>query len=175
MENEMHIVASHFGTAPVDPAAILADLCVDYAERPIRLGESAWIERQGDRFSVVVNSVDGRARRRFSAAHELAHYLMHRDLMYVDRARVNRHTDRLYGERVDNPASPFTRQHDTQANRLAVQILMPAPLVCAKFAAQPDVGRLAADFGVSKGAMAIRLGTLGLAAAPQSSPLALAI
>ena len=43
MENEMHIVASHFGTAPVDPAAILADLCVDYAERPIRSGESAWI------------------------------------------------------------------------------------------------------------------------------------
>ena len=46
MENEMHIVASHFGTAPVDPAAILAHLCVDYTESAIRSGESAWIERQ---------------------------------------------------------------------------------------------------------------------------------
>jgi len=169
----MHIVAGHFGTAPVDPAAILADLCVDYSERPIRPGESAWIERQGDRFSVVVNSEDGLVRRRFSAAHELAHYLMHRDLMYVDRARMSRHTDRLYGEQVENPTSPFTRQHDTQANRLAVQILMPAPLVRAKFAAQPDVGRLAADFGASRAAMAIRLRSLGLE--PLSVPQALAI
>ena len=146
---------------------------MDYAERPIRSGESAWIERQGDRFSVVVNSEDGPVRRRFSAAHELAHYLMHRDLMYVDRARMSRHTDRLYGEQVENPTSPFTRQHDTQANRLAVQILMPAPLVRAKFAAQPDVGRLAADFGASRAAMAIRLRSLGLE--PQFEPQALAI
>lgn len=163
MENEMQTVARRLTSAPVDLSAIFADLGIDYCEKPIGSGESAWIERKGDRFSVVVNSSEGAARRRFSAAHELAHYLLHRDLMQIDGDRMNRHTDRLYGEPEDNPASPFTRQHEIQANRLAAQIVMPAPLVREKFAAQQDAGQLATDFGVSKAAMEIRLRTLGLA------------
>jgi Zn-dependent peptidase ImmA (M78 family) len=83
--------------------------------------------------------------------------------MQIDGDRMNRHTDRLYGEPEENPASPFTRQHEIQANRLAAQIVMPAPLVREKFADLRDAGQLATDFGVSKAAMEIRLRTLGLA------------
>lgn len=162
MENEMQIVARHLGAAPVDLNAIFDELGIDYSERRIGSGESAWIERIGDRFHVVVNSAESEARRRFSAAHELAHYLLHRDLMQIDGDRMNRHTDRLYGAPEDNPASPFTRQHEIQANRLAAQIVMPAKLVRQKFNTEQDITRLAADFGVSKAAMEIRLRTLGL-------------
>ncbi|NIJ39328.1 Zn-dependent peptidase ImmA (M78 family) [Sphingopyxis panaciterrae] len=164
MENEMQTVARYLGAAPVDLYAIFDALGIDYAEKPIGSGESAWIERKGDRFSVVVNASEGATRRRFSAAHELAHYLLHRDLMQIDGDRMNRHTDRLYGVPEDNPASPFTRQHEIQANRLAAQIVMPAPLVRKKFAEYQNAGQLAAAFGVSKAAMEIRLKTLGLAA-----------
>lgn len=163
MENEMQIVARHLNSAPVNLRAIFDDLGIEFSERPIRSGESAWIERIGERFSVVVNSTETAARRRFSAAHELAHYLLHRDLMRIDGDRMNRHTDKLYGDPVDNPTSPFTRQHEIQANRLAAQIVMPAPLVRAKLAEQQDIGVLAAEFGVSKAAMEIRIKTLGLA------------
>lgn len=163
MENEMQTVARHLETAPVNLKAIFTDLGIDYYERPLSSGESAWIERVGDRFSVVVNSTEGAARRHFSAAHELAHYLLHRDLMQVDGARMNRHKDWLYGEPEDNPASPFTREHEVQANRLAAQIVMPGKLVREKFIEKPSVAELATDFGVSKAAMEIRLKTLGLA------------
>lgn len=163
MENEMQIVARHLESAPVNLSAIFADLRIDYCERPLSSGESAWIERIGDRFSVVVNSFEGVARQRFSAAHELAHYLLHRDLMQADGDRMNRHTDRLYGEPEYNPASPFTRQHEIQANRLAAQIVMPAKLVREKFAECQNAGQLSTEFGVSKAAMEIRLKTLGLA------------
>lgn len=159
----MQTVARYLGTAPVNLPAIFDALGIDYSERPIHSGESAWIERRGDRFSVVVNSAEGTARQRFSAAHELAHYLLHRDLMHIDGDRMNRHTDRLYGVPENNPASPFTREHEIQANRLAAQILMPAPLVRQKFYECHDAGQLASDFRVSKAAMEIRLKTLGLA------------
>ncbi|MEH6790958.1 ImmA/IrrE family metallo-endopeptidase [Parasphingorhabdus sp.] len=163
MDNEMQIVASHLASAPVDLGAIFSDLCIDYSEQYIATGESAWIERNGDRFSVVVNSSEPEARKRFSAAHELAHYLLHRDLMHNDGDRMMRHIDRLYGLPVDNPASPFTRQHEVQANRLAAQIVMPGPLVRERHSAKNDVAALAAEFQVSKLAMEIRLKTLGLA------------
>lgn len=164
MENEMQIVARRLNSAPVNLNMIFEDLGIDYSEAFIGTGESAWIERNGDRFSVVVNYSEPESRKRFSAAHELAHYLLHRDLMHNDGDRMMRHTDRLYGTPIDNPESPFTRQHEAQANRLAAQIVMPGPLIRERFAACSDAGALASEFQVSKAAMEIRLNTLGLMA-----------
>lgn len=163
MENEMQIVARNLGLAPVDLGNIFAKLGIDYCEEPIWSGESAWIERDGERFSVVVNSDESPVRMRFSAAHELAHFLLHRDLMKVDGDRMNRHVDRLYGASIDAPGSRFTKAHEVQANRLAAQIVMPAALVRKEFAQNNDSAALAKKFQVSKAAMEIRLKTLGLA------------
>ena len=161
MENEMQIVARHLTSAPVDLEAIFADLGIGYCEKTIRTGESGWIERTGEHFEVVVNASDPAARRRFTAAHELAHYLIHRDLM-DHGARMMRHTDRLYGDADDNPNSPFKPHHEVQANKLAAQIIMPAPLIREKFAENPNHVALAAEFEVSAQAMEIRLKTLRL-------------
>lgn len=161
MENEMQIVARHLTSAPVDLKEIFADLGIGYSEEIILTGESGWIERTGENFDVVVNAADPIARRRFTAAHELAHYLIHRDLM-DHGARMMRHTDRLYGDVGDNPNSPFKPHHEVQANKLAAQIIMPAPLVREKFATNPNHVALAADFEVSAQAMEIRLKTLRL-------------
>lgn len=163
MENEMHVVARYLDRAPVRLEAIFADLGIDYRETGIRSGESGWIERVGDRFNVVVNADDPAPRRRFTAAHELAHYLLHRDLMEADGDRMKRHTDRLYGAAEDNPNSPFKRHHEVQANRLAAQIIMPGKLVREEFGKNAHVAALAERFGVSNQAMEIRLKTLGLA------------
>lgn len=164
MENDMKIVARHMRNTPVDLSHMFRDLGIGYIEKPITSGESGWIERIGDKFNVVVNSNESEARRRFSAAHELAHYLLHRDLM-EDGSRMNRHTDRLYGggSGDDQSCVLFKRHHEVQANRLAAQIIMPAELVRNKFATQKNSALLAKDFRVSKAAMDIRLKTLGLA------------
>lgn len=159
-ESDMRIVARHLTKAPVDLEAIFAELGIEYQE--IWMDEaSGAIERRGDSFAVNVNALESKNRRRFTAAHELAHYLLHRDLM-GDGEKMHRHIDSLYngGEQAGDVV--FSRAHEIQANRLAAQIVMPAPLVREKFAAQQDAALLASDFGVSKAAMEIRLKTLGL-------------
>lgn len=161
MENEMLIVARHLQQTPIELDNIFADLGIGYVERRMPPGQSGWIERKGENYEIAINSEDPRVRQRFTAAHELGHYLLHRDLM-EDGDRMNRHIDRLYGEPEDNPNSPFSSLHEVQANRMAAQILMPAPLVRDKFRDAPNLASLAKDFGVSQQAMEIRLKTLRL-------------
>lgn len=161
MENELQAVARHARRAPVDLKGMFADLGVDYREQPIWSGESGWIEREGDRYRVVVNQDEPETRRRFTAAHELSHYLLHRDLM-DQGSRMNRHTDRLFDNRGADQDSLFKSHHEVQANRLAAQIVMPATLIRQKFGTGLSVAELARDFRVSKAAMEIRLKTLGL-------------
>jgi Zn-dependent peptidase ImmA (M78 family) len=148
--------------APVDLTAMFADLGIVYNEQPIWSGESGWIERDGDQYRVVVNSDEPEQRRRFTAAHELAHYLLHRDLM-DHGSRMNRHTDRLYDLNGEAHDTVFKPHHEVQANRLAAQIVMPAPLVRQKHEQGMGSAELASEFRVSKAAMDIRLQTLGLA------------
>lgn len=147
---------------PTNVRAILSDLGVDYSEEPTPSDESGFIEVQDGHFRVVVNSREGRQRRRFTAAHELAHYLMHRDLLRQN-GRLNRHSDRLFDNRIMNDEAPFSAVHERQANRMAAQILMPAAkLIRLRDHGITDVDRLSDEFGVSKAAMGIRLKTLRL-------------
>lgn len=161
MDSELRIVGRYSTSAPVNLRAIFADLCVSYHEQPIMTGESGWIERDGNNYRVVVNANEGEQRKRFTAAHELAHYLLHRDLM-DHGSRMNRHTDRLFDKAGLKQDSLFKPHHEVQANRLAAQIIMPADLVRAKHEEGLSVEALSSEFGVSKAAMEIRLETLGL-------------
>tara|TARA_R110002072_G_C7539176_1_gene498086 strand:- start:258 stop:476 length:219 start_codon:yes stop_codon:yes gene_type:complete len=53
---------------------------------------------------ITVNSNEGPQRRRFTAAHELGHYIIHRDM--IDGKR---HLDRLYSEGgIANPYVPLS-------------------------------------------------------------------
>jgi Zn-dependent peptidase ImmA (M78 family) len=161
-KSEMRIVARHLAKAPVDLQAIFRDLGIDYEEIGM-FDASGSISRTGDGFTVTVNASESENRRRFTAAHELAHYLLHRDLM-GDGQKMNRHIDTLYGGKHQSGDVLFRREHEIQANRIAAQILMPKALVTERFTDNPDAGTLAKDFGVSKAAMEIRLKTLGLTA-----------
>lgn len=168
MENELEVVRRHMGVQPVNVAAIFSDLGVAYEERPILSGESGWIECIDGEFKVVVNSTEGEQRRRFTAAHELGHYLMHRDLLCV-AGRANRHTDRLFGANKEaNRETPFRKKHEVQANKIAAQIVMPASKIKDAWEVldlDPTLKAeaIAKQFGVSSAAMEIRLKTLGLA------------
>lgn len=160
-QSEMSILARHMKAAPVDLEAIFTELGIRY-QTDFMDGASGSIVRDGEKFTVTVNDLESSNRQRFTAAHELAHYLLHRDLM-GDGDRMHRHVDNLYDGGQSTGDKIFKREHEIQANRLAAQIVMPAPLVRQKFAENSDVARLAKDFGVSKAAMEIRLKNLGLA------------
>lgn len=162
-KSEMSIVAHHLASAPVDIKAIFSELGITYEERWMDDGASGALIRNGDNFTVAVNGLESSNRQRFTAAHELAHYLLHRDLM-DDGKKMQRHVDTLFGGGEQSGDIVFKRSHEIEANRIAAQIVMPKKLIEQEFANTSDAGVLAKQFGVSKAAMEIRLKTLGLAA-----------
>jgi predicted transcriptional regulator len=101
-------------------------------------------------YVIFINKKDPRVRQRFTLAHEIAHFVLHRDLIdseVVDRAMYR---------------SDLSTAHETQANRLAADILMPGHLLRREFAETKDVAVLARRFDVSMAAMEIRLKSLRL-------------
>jgi hypothetical protein len=103
-------------------------------------------------FAVYINANDARNRQKFTLAHEIAHFILHRDLINVG---IN--DDTMY-------RSELGSTYETQANQLAADILMPIRLVKKWRALIPDPKELAKKFEVSEQAMKIRLSNLAPAA-----------
>ena len=148
-----------------DITVLIRALGIGYAEKPLPAGQSGYIEYDDAGYNILVNSDENPRRRRFTAAHELSHYLLHRDLL-DDKGKLNRHVDVLFGPGAgSNPPDPLTAFHEAQANRYAAKLLIPERLVRVKYRAlNGDIAELARLFDVSRPAMEIRLKTLGLIA-----------
>lgn len=107
---------------------------------------------EGEGFIIRINRHDPLKRQRFTVAHELAHFLLHRD-----QIGTGIEDDVLY-------RSTLSDKREQQANRLAADILMPESLLAeAKDAAEEkgvgDVAMYLADlFAVSEAAMRIKVG-----------------
>jgi Zn-dependent peptidase ImmA (M78 family) len=147
---------------PVDVEGIIRALGIEYAEEMRPDSMSGLIDRYGDGYRIVVNAAHSHVRKRFTAAHELGHYVYHRDLIgdgiYDDAAY--RTTD-LSG-RYRNPK--ILLEHETQANRFASVVLMPSALIERLLreyrldTGNPrDVKELARMLDVSEQALRIRL------------------
>jgi len=105
----------------------------------------------GSGFAIYVNAKHSEVRRRFTIAHEVAHFVLHRKLIGDGITE-----DALY-------RSGFSDAVEREANGLAAEILMPKDLVREWF----DFGyrnatELAEKFNVSKQSMEYRLINLGL-------------
>jgi Zn-dependent peptidase ImmA (M78 family) len=141
-------------SAPVDVEAIARDLGIKiYREslEPGVYGKLARDPRSASGYSIYVNSSDSRLRQRFTIAHEIAHFVLHRDL--VDSEIVDR---QLYRSHLGN-------KYESQANRFAAGLIMPSELVAEAFQKlSRDPAVLARKFQVSTVAMRIRLESLGL-------------
>jgi len=120
------------------------------------------IERLNDgTFKISVNKADHYYRRRFTMAHELAHYLLHRNLIGsgVDDTKAYRSLD--IGQFHNIHIKP---EHETEANRIAAKLLMPARLVRRHYEeTNGNIHEMAKRFQVSAEAMGYRLQSLGLA------------
>lgn len=162
--NEMDTVRAFRENIPVDVKGLIQALGIEYKEVPMPSDQSGRIDCEADWdddvYRITVNATEGGQRRRFTAAHELGHYLLHRDLL-----GEGGHLDRLYSDPVDNPYAPFSPSHEVQANQFAAELLMPAGRIREMYDQTNDnVIALANAFNVSPAAMRIRLKTLGLRA-----------
>ena len=152
----MEVVAAFLDRAPVrllDMAAALG-LSVNMAAQ-LPSGISGQIVRvrrsEGAGYHIDVACQDSAPRQRFTLAHEIAHFLLHRE--FLDGGLTD---DRMYRSRLGTVM-------ERQANRLAAQLLMPGHLVRVAWdAGATDAAALARAFDVSAQAMEIRLRELGL-------------
>jgi Zn-dependent peptidase ImmA (M78 family) len=156
--NEDELIREYASKAPVDIKALIGRLGVAYVERDMPPEESGYIEYDGLMCVIAVNANDGLQRKRFTAAHELAHFLLHRDLL-----RKRKHLDRLFGEAARrNPSAPLEHAHEVQANQYASRLLMPKATIDQQILnGVTDLRALANLFLVSEEAMRFRLKNLG--------------
>lgn len=147
------IVAKYVKSAPVDVSGLARELGINvWQSRKLPPNVSGKIfrdETNGGKsgFSIVVNAFESRNRRRFTVAHEIAHFILHRD-------NLNR------GELVDDTLyrSGLSTEEEHEANKLAAQILMPTTLIAdLKKSGIRNVEALADRFQVSVPAMTTRL------------------
>lgn len=159
MRDDMSIVKDYAQRLPVDIVGLIRELGIDYSEVDMGPHSSGRIDIDEPYCLITVNSTEGPQRRRFTAAHELGHYLLHRDLM-----DGKGHLDRLYSEGGnDNPYEPLSPAHEVQANQFAASLLMPAATLRDLYDPQIDnVRDLAELCSVSMAAMRIRLKSIGV-------------
>ncbi|MDN3711043.1 ImmA/IrrE family metallo-endopeptidase [Paracoccus cavernae] len=159
MIDEMAIVKKYAAHLPVEVNALIRELGLTYFEAPMPSENSGRIHKDGSDFTITVNASEGPQRRRFTAAHELGHYLLHRDLL-PDGA----HLDRLFNAQGYEEANDGIRpHHEVQANQFAANLLMPATFLRTHYdPAADNYKELARNCAVSSRAMQVRLKALGL-------------
>lgn len=152
----LEIAGEFLNEAPVDVLGMARalGLSVDMQAplAPEISGRITLVNADPPTYRIEVNRSHSEKRKRFTLAHEIAHYLLHRDLI-GDGIEDNA----LYRSRLSN-------EIEAQANRLAARILMPPELVRKIYrAGVKSLSGLCAAFEVSEDAMRIRLEQLGLA------------
>lgn len=147
------IIAQFQQSAPVDITALATSLGLAVYDDPdMPLGVSGVITRDlsGESpsgYTISVNANEPYLRRRFTVAHECAHFLKHKD--------------RIGDGIMDDPmyrSEKMNSQEEFEANNLAADLLMPRHLVVPRMKQGfADVSALARSFQVSEPAMKVRL------------------
>jgi len=138
--------------APVDIVGIANTLGVNVWEDVLLDGVSGKIFRDplnggSSGFSIVVSKTESLFRKRFTVAHEIAHFILHRDALEGGLIE-----DALF-------RSGLSSKIETEANKLAAEILMPFGLIQKLIAADVrSIEDLSEALEVSKAAISIRLG-----------------
>lgn len=152
MTDPMKVIEQHWDLSPVPIDKIIKEIGLPLSHEPMEDNISGYIERQNGSYRIVVNANHAPTRQRFTAAHELGHYVYHRDLLGEGVG-----DNRAYRtEGTDRPNVNIRPIHERQANSFAANVLMPRHRLTN--VAGESTAALAARFGVSQAAMKIRLG-----------------
>ena len=153
--DERVIVDKYRAAIPVRVAALAQELGLEIVLSPLSPSVSGMIEPSEtapNGFKIKINKFENDERQRFTAAHEIAHYLLHRE--YIKNGIVD---SALY-------RSNLSSFKEIQANKLAADILMPAKAVREALdqmggeRSELNAISLADEFKVSIPAMKVRLG-----------------
>lgn len=157
-QRDLNIVREFTENKPVSVARLARALGLEVKLASLKPNVSGMI-RPSDTaesgFEIRINKFEIPERQRFTIAHEIGHFLLHKGLIgngIVDSV--------LYRSRLSNSL-------EAQANKAAAEIIMPAALVrgdLRRFRSKGDysdkeiLDELAKNYNVSKQAMSIRIG-----------------
>ena len=144
------IIKSYQRAAPVDVISIAETLGINVWQQDLPnysgLIRPDLINGGKNGYSIIVRKSDPEARKRFTIAHEIAHFILHKD-----QAENGIQDDTMY-------RSGLSTREEIEANAMAADILMPYGLIQSLVSqGYKTVQMLAAKLGVSETAMSIRL------------------
>jgi len=143
-------------SAPVDIEGLAGDLGIRVNTNALDDDVSGELVRiSPDKYEIHLNENDSKSRRRFTLAHELGHFIYHKDLVGEglddDKAYRSTNVGHYHNTRIG-------RREETQANKFAAKILMPSKLIEELQAEGLSRKQVAQKLQVSEHALAIRLG-----------------
>lgn len=147
---------------PIDIEAIIRAHGIAIRSQELEDSVSGMLVIKDGRTTIGVNENHHPNRQRFTLAHELGHFLLHRNVsnIFIDASTIFFR---------DGMSSDGTKTEEIDANAFAAELLMPEKQIREAINSQPldafdegAVRRLAAHFGVSAQALTIRLTRLGL-------------
>jgi Zn-dependent peptidase ImmA (M78 family) len=149
----LEVISRYQTQIPVNLHGIASELGILVSYESASLGNNAGMIYRSNTpsgFSITINQNDNPRRQRFTLAHEIAHYILHADMI----------GDGL----VDDPMyrSGMRSDFETQANRLAADIILPKQAVLNNYKMGLSLPDLARRFEVSEQAMAICLDQMNL-------------
>lgn len=152
-EEHREIISVHTSRKPVPLGAMAKDLGITVKVSALERGRSGLIEYNEGSYTIKINRYETRERQRYTLAHEIAHFLLHRDIIESS------------GGIVDNVLyrSGQPEEIEYQANRLAADLILPNEYLISDLSSvgvpitDEVIERLAREWQVSKAAMEIRL------------------
>lgn len=100
-------------TLPVDVKKIAEELEINIIGK--ELSQAGYIQDDDNEITIYVNKDHPEPRQRFTIAHEIAHFLVHREALKEEGTL----------DRDDSPLRIYTDKKESEANALAADILMP--------------------------------------------------
>lgn len=154
-DHEKSILHKHLSETPVKLGALAKDLGLEVFRSSMKPGISGLIEPSdtaASGYRIKINRHESIERQRFTLAHEISHYLLHRD--YIRNGVID---NTMY-------RSSLSNKQEIEANKLASKIVMPDAAISELRRKHSGVGfdemvhRMARDLRVSEPAMRIKLG-----------------
>jgi Zn-dependent peptidase ImmA (M78 family) len=125
-------------------------------------GIAGMLSTRRDGANIYIEADDLAARKRFTVAHELGHFILHlqgHEGEFIDDEDNFRAVHEIESDWTEE------RRMEWEANVFAAALLMPAHAIRERWKEIRDLGGMASWFQVSRQAMAIRLSALGIEAA----------
>lgn len=153
---QKEILSRHLADVPVKLGALARELGIEVMAATLAPGISGEIRKiEGDgatgAYRIRINRHEKKERQRFTLAHEIAHFLLHKD-----KIGDGLYDDVLYRSKLSNNL-------EYEANRMAAELVMPSAAINdltakEKYIDDEKLREFSEIFGVSKDAMTIRLG-----------------